>query len=215
LKRKIKWRDVAQICTASYLGNFVGVVLFAMLVLGTGLLTDPSAGSFLLSVAEKKMNASAMELFFRGILCNWLVCMAFYIPMTMKSDGAKMFAMILLVFTFFISGYEHSIANMSTFITALLIEHPDTITWGGVIHNLIPVTLGNLIGGGVMMAGVYYYLNRSVETKEQGPEQTKPRAVLPGKLPIQMKAMARLQHYHVGVPATAEEKPIYRTQRAD
>lgn len=104
--------------------------------------------------------------FFRAILCNWLVCLAFFIPMGMKHDGAKMFSMMLFVFCFFISGYEHSIANMCTFAIALVVDHPDTITYGGVIHNLVPVTLGNLIGGGVLMAYMYYFVNKPYFDKE-------------------------------------------------
>lgn len=163
LKKKIRWPDVLRIWTASYFGNLVGAVLFALLVLGTGLFDDGSANGFLLSAAEKKMNAPVMELFFRGILCNWLVSMAFYVPMTQKGDGAKMFTMLLFVFVFFVSGYEHSIANMGTFAVALLIDHPDTITLAGAVRNLIPVTLGNIVGGGLMMAAVYYYLNRPLQ----------------------------------------------------
>jgi nitrite transporter NirC len=78
----------------------------------------------------------------------------------MKSDGAKMFAMMLFVFCFFISGYEHSIANMCTFAIALVLNHPGTISFDGVMHNLIPVTFGNLIGGGLLMGFMYYYVNK-------------------------------------------------------
>ena len=67
--------------------------------------------------------------------------------MSLKGDGAKMFAMMLFVFCFFISGYEHSVANMCTFAIALVLNHPGTISLEGVLHNLIPVTIGNLIGG--------------------------------------------------------------------
>lgn len=80
--------------------------------------------------------------------------------MNMKGDGAKMFAMVLFVFCFFISGYEHSIANMCTFAIALVLDHPGTVSWYGVVHNLVPVTIGNLIGGGVLMGVMYYYVNK-------------------------------------------------------
>ncbi|MNC69171.1 Nitrite transporter NirC [compost metagenome] len=101
-----------------------------------------------------------MQLFFRGILCNWLVCLAFFVPMFMKENGAKMFAMMLFVFCFFISGYEHSIANMCTFAIALVLNHPGTISFGGVLHNLVPVTLGNLVGGVFLMGFMYYTVNK-------------------------------------------------------
>ncbi|MBW7476361.1 formate/nitrite transporter family protein [Paenibacillus oenotherae] len=161
--KKISWPAVVRIWMTSYSGNILGAAAFAMLILGTGLFDDSTVNGFLLSVVDKKMNTPMLELFFRGILCNWLVCLAFFIPMTLKGDGAKMFAMMLFVFCFFISGYEHSVANMCTFAIALVLDHPGTISWGGVFHNLIPVTLGNLIGGSLLMAMVYYYLNRPLD----------------------------------------------------
>lgn len=160
LRQKMKWLRVINMWVASYFGNILGATAFALLIFLTGLFADQSVNGFLLSVVEKKMHVPQVELFFRGILCNWLVCLAFFIPMFFQGDGAKMFAMILFVFCFFISGYEHSIANMCTFAIALVVEHPDTISWGGVVYNLIPVTIGNLIGGGVLMAVMYHYVNK-------------------------------------------------------
>jgi nitrite transporter NirC len=87
--------------------------------------------------------------------------------MSMKENGAKMFAMMLFVFCFFISGYEHSIANMCTFAIALVLNHPGTISFGGVMHNLIPVTLGNVVGGGVLMSYMYYYVNKPFLEEEK------------------------------------------------
>ncbi|WP_239613631.1 formate/nitrite transporter family protein [Cohnella mopanensis] len=160
LRKKIRAGTAANLWVWSYAGNVLGAAVFAFLIYTTGLFDDSSVNGFLLSVVEKKMHTPTMELFFRGILCNWLVCLAFFIPMSMKSDGAKMFAMMLFVFCFFISGYEHSIANMCTFAIALVLNHPGTISFAGVMHNLIPVTLGNLIGGGLLMGYMYYYVNK-------------------------------------------------------
>ncbi len=70
-----------------------------------------------------------------------------------------MFAMMLFVFCFFISGYEHSVANMCTFAIALVLDHPGTVSVAGVIHNLVPVTLGNLVGGVLLMGVMYYSVN--------------------------------------------------------
>lgn len=84
---------------------------------------------------------------------------AFFIPMSLKGEGAKLFAMMLFVFCFFISGYEHSIANICTFATALSIDHPDTVTLMGAVRNLMPVTLGNLTAGTAMMRLLYHSLN--------------------------------------------------------
>jgi nitrite transporter len=160
LRKKIRWPEVFILWLYSYVGNIFGAVTFAFLILTTGLFYDPTASEFLLSVVEKKLHVSTMELFFRAILCNWLVCLAFFIPMSLKGDGPKLFTMMLFVFCFFISGYEHSIANMCTFAIAIVIDHPGTISFAGIIHNLIPVTIGNLIGGGIFMGYMYYYVNK-------------------------------------------------------
>jgi len=119
-RRKLRWAQVVKLWGSSYLGNVIGAAIFALLIYLTGLFRDPSVHGFLLGVVEKKMHAPWDELFLRAILCNWLVCLAFFIPMSLKGDGAKMFAMMLFVFCFFISGYEHSIANMCTFALALV-----------------------------------------------------------------------------------------------
>ncbi|WP_241737120.1 formate/nitrite transporter family protein, partial [Anoxybacillus flavithermus] len=79
-------------------------------------------------------------------------------------DMAKMFAMILIVFVFFASGYEHSIANFVIFSLALAVEHPDTIHVAGIIHNIVPVTLGNIIGGSLFMGALYTYLSSNKQS---------------------------------------------------
>lgn len=160
LRRKMEWVDVVRMWVMSYIGNILGAAVFALLIYLTGLFYSSDVNGFLLYVVEHKMGAPAGQLFFRAILCNWLVCMAFFIPMNIKGDGAKMFAMVLFVFCFFISGYEHSIANMCTFAIALVLDHPGTVSWSGVVHNLVPVTIGNLIGGGVLMGVMYFYVNK-------------------------------------------------------
>jgi nitrite transporter NirC len=120
-----------------------------------------------MTVASSKMNAPFIDLFFRAILCNWVVCLAVWLPMHVKGDGAKISVMMLLVFAFVASGFEHSVANMVTFAIALAIPHPDTVTLLGAIHNLIPVTLGNVVGGGLFVGGLYFFLSTTSTSKEQ------------------------------------------------
>ncbi|RDW17389.1 formate/nitrite transporter family protein [Oceanobacillus chungangensis] len=160
LKKKLRWKDVGRLWALSYIGNLIGAFAFALLIYATGLFDDQSVNGFLLEVAKNKTLAPTNELFFRAILCNWLVCLAFFIPMTLKGDGPKLFTMVLFVFCFFISGYEHSIANMCTFAVSFVLGHPDSVTVSGMIHNLIPVTIGNLIGGSIFMGWMYYYVNK-------------------------------------------------------
>ena len=170
LRGQMSWTSVGKLLAASYMGNILGASAFALLIWGTGLFEAAGVNGFLLSVVEKKMQAPMMELFFRGLLCNWLVCLAFFIPMSLRGDGPKLFAMMLFVFCFFISGYEHSIANLCTFAIALVLQNPDTISYGGVIHNLVPVTLGNLFGGSVLMGAMYYFMNKPFK-EENGNEK--------------------------------------------
>jgi nitrite transporter len=160
MKKTMKWTKTFKLWLFTYTGNLIGALIFALMILLTGLFTEPSSNEFLFSIVSKKMHVPTMELFFRGILCNWLVCLAFFVPMSIKNEAAKLFLMILFVFSFFVSGYEHSIANMASFIIALFLEHPDTITFAGMLHNLVPVTLGNIVGGSVMTAAMYFYANK-------------------------------------------------------
>lgn len=163
---KMTWTSTFKLLGATYVGNFIGAVLFACFLWATGLFNDSSVNGFLLSVASSKTETPLVELFFRAILCNWLVCLAFFLPMSIKNDMAKIFMMMLLVFSFFVSGYEHSIANMCTFAIAFVLGSAD-MTFAGIMHNLIPVTLGNFIGGAVFMGLVYHYLNPVAKKKER------------------------------------------------
>jgi nitrite transporter len=82
-----------------------------------------------------------------------------------------MFAMMLFVFCCFISGYEHSVANMCTFAIALVLNHPGTISLEGVLHNLIPVTIGNLVGGVLLMGFMYYFVNKPFLDAKESPDE--------------------------------------------
>ncbi|CQR46326.1 Nitrite transporter NirC [Paraliobacillus sp. PM-2] len=160
LQNEMRWIDVIKLWMTTYAGNFIGAILFAVLLYFTGLFSDVTGNEYLFSVAEKKTHLTILELFTRAIVCNWLVSLAFFIPMMLKGDGVKMFTMILLVFTFFISGYEHSIANMVIFSVTLVLDHPETITLTGVIRNLLVVTIGNMVGGNFFMGWMYNFANR-------------------------------------------------------
>ncbi|WP_070121044.1 formate/nitrite transporter family protein [Bacillus marinisedimentorum] len=166
LRKKTGAADLLKNWFFCYSGNFLGVTFFAGLFVMTGLFAAIGPDHMMMDVVETKMNLTASELFFRAILCNWLVCLAIWIPMQAKGDGAKLAMTILLVFAFFVSGYEHSIANMSLFTLALMLPHPETISVAGMVHNLVPVTLGNIVGGGVFVGALYTYLQTSKKPAE-------------------------------------------------
>ncbi|AEH48289.1 formate/nitrite transporter family protein [Parageobacillus thermoglucosidasius] len=158
LQKETSLKDMLQNWLACYSGNLLGAVFFAFLISQSGVFDHIPKEHLLFAVTEKKMHATMMQLFFKGILCNWLVCLAIFIPMQMKEDMAKIFSMILIVFIFFASGYEHSIANFVLFSIALAVPHPETINLAGVVHNIVPVTLGNIVGGALFMGALYTYL---------------------------------------------------------
>jgi nitrite transporter len=163
LKKETTWKDTIENWISCYLGNLLGALFFALIIMLSGLFSSPEKSQYMMETVSMKMNTPAYQLFFRAILCNWLVCLAVWIPLHIKGDGAKIGVTLLLVFAFVVSGFEHSIANMVLFSIALLIPHPDTISFAGGLYNLIPVTFGNIIGGAFFVGFVYVFLNTKHE----------------------------------------------------
>ena len=105
--------------------------------------------------------------FFKGILCNVLVCMAVWMALAGRSVVDKAVAIVFPISAFVAAGFEHSVANMYFFPLAMLLQTFDnvgaggnTITWVGFFGNLVPVILGNIIGGSVLVALVYHVIYR-------------------------------------------------------
>ena len=123
------------------------------------------------AVSETKIHHTTWEIFTRAIFCNWMVCLAIFIPKNMKNELAQIMMMMILVAVFFASGFDHVIANMALFSLALVVPHPEAISFAGAIHNLVPALLGNIIGGALFMGMVYTWLNKSKLEVEQSNEQ--------------------------------------------
>jgi nitrite transporter NirC len=161
LQGRITLRELGAAWGMSWAGNLVGCALLAMLFVagggGPALLGLGGKAPLIVSVASAKMNAPALELVARAILCNWLVCLAIWMAARTDSDAAKLGLIFWPVFAFVASGFEHSVANMFVFALALISEHPANITFAGAVHNELSVTLGNLAGGGIFM-GLGYWL---------------------------------------------------------
>lgn len=172
LGKKTTWLESIKILAICYIGNFVGTMLFVAIFHSTGIFGHNGVNGWLNNIVEVKMTSSFLHIFAKGILANWLVCLAVYLPTRVKSDGVKILMIFIAVFTFFVSGYEHSIANFSFFSLALLQDHPDSISIFGAIHNIIPATLGNIVGGGFFVGAVFYYLERGSQKKTPTSEIT-------------------------------------------
>lgn len=159
LAKKVTWMDTLKVWIVSYMGNLAGSLLLAMAMAGTGLITKGPLHDFIVSVAGDKMNAPFGQLFIRGILCNVLVCLAIWTAAKAKEDTAKLILIFWCLFGFIGSGFEHSIANMTLLGMSLLTPHDgQMISWWGFIYNLIPVSLGNVVGGGLFIGATYWFI---------------------------------------------------------
>jgi nitrite transporter NirC len=156
LTRRTSPADLAANWLWTWVGNLLGSVLLAVLVVYAGLLDAEPINGFVLNVVEKKMHLPPLQLFLRAVLANWLVCLAVWMAARAKSDTAKILLIWWCMFTFITSGYEHSIANMCGLMLGLLLPHGEAITWGGYGYNLALATLGNVVGGAVFVAGLYW-----------------------------------------------------------
>ena len=157
LRRRTTLADLGSAWAVTWLGNLAGCILLAAIfVAGGGGAALHSKSQFLFTVAVAKMNAPALSLFARAVLCNWLVCLAIWMAARTTSDAAKCIVIFWCLFAFIGSGYEHSVANMTLLTIALLGEHPDTVTVGGLLHNLLWVSLGNIVSGAGIMGFGYW-----------------------------------------------------------
>ena len=156
LTGRSSWLQLGSLWGWSYLGNLVGSLVLAFLVAHSGALGGEPQRAFVESVAASKMGLSFEAAFIRGILANWLVCLAVWCAARTTNDVAKLGLIFWCLFAFIGAGFEHSIANMTLLGIALFQPHADTVSWAGYANNLVPVTLGNIVGGAVFVAGLYW-----------------------------------------------------------
>ncbi|NIA57328.1 nitrite transporter NirC [Massilia sp. TW-1] len=156
LCRKTSGAEVLAALARCWCGNLVGAALLAVILklAGGGVLLTDGADLFY-KTAAAKANAPALSLMFKAILCNWLVCLTVWMGARTTSDTARLGLVFWPVMMFAACGFEHSIANMFTFALALL-SHADGVTLGSVLTNLAWVTLGNAIGGMLMVGAGYW-----------------------------------------------------------
>lgn len=144
--------------TLVWLSNFVGALLFGyFLVYLTHLSHAPTTLDGFLSIAESKTSNPFYVTFLKGIGANWLVCLAMWLGMASKNVIGKIVGIWFPVMTFVAIGYEHSIANMF-FIPVAMFEGFDISIIDLFVKNLIPATLGNIVGGALFVGMLYGYL---------------------------------------------------------
>jgi formate transporter len=175
--RRVTTRALVKSWAIVYAGNFVGAAGTALLVFLSGAYRfgDGAWGATALAIAVAKMRLGFGQAIALGVLCNALVCLAVWLSYSARSSTDRVLVVVPPISAFVAAGFEHSIANMYFVPLALLIRdldpafgqghHVDSLTLGSfVIWNLVPVTAGNLIGGTLLVAAVYWfvYLRRPV-----------------------------------------------------
>ncbi len=156
---RTSWTKTALLWITCYLGNLAGAALVAALLFGANVIGDLPTDHALYAGAAHKAHQAASVIFFKGVLANWIVCLAVRLALRCKEDIAKITIMILVVFIFLYLGFEHSIANMGTFTISLLGN--SQITMGDALYNLAFSTLGNIVGGALFVGLPFTYLNPS------------------------------------------------------
>lgn len=148
------------VCTA----NFIGAVGLALVVFLSGHadMNDGAIGRTYLQIAAAKSALPFHEAFFRGVLCNVLVCMAVWMALAGRSVTDKFFALVLPISAFVAAGFEHSVANMYFLPLAMMLQASSgqSVELAALWRNLVPVIAGNLVGGSVLVALVYYVIYR-------------------------------------------------------
>ncbi|MEK6815745.1 MAG: formate/nitrite transporter family protein [Nitrospirota bacterium] len=152
-----------------YFGNFAGSLLIVVLYVLSGLwrANGEAVGTTAVTLAAMKANLPFMEALIRGIGCNWLVCAAVWLALAAEDTMGKILGIYFPIMAFVTLGFEHSIANMFFIPLGILLKGqlaapiaglPD-LTWGGFLAgNLLPVTIGNIIGGVVFVALPYWFV---------------------------------------------------------
>jgi formate transporter len=174
INRRITFASLMHNWLIVFLGNFAGSLMIALLVLGSKMYTFSGGelGKTMLNLANGKVHYTFVQAMLLGVLCNILVCLAVWLATSSRTTGGKVLAIIFPIAAFIAAGFEHSVANMYVIPAGLLIKFFDPVftvslgldltglTWGSfLLKNLLPVTIGNILGGsgfvGLLYAFVY------------------------------------------------------------
>jgi formate/nitrite transporter len=172
---KVKFKRVARNWGLVYLGNLAGSLLLVGLIYVSGYwkVNGSLVGAAALETAVYKVNLSFLESFIKGILANWLVCLAVWLSLAARDLIGKVIGIAFPIAAFVAMGFEHSVANMYFIPLGLLLMGEGSVlaaagaidlsnlTWGSFfVNNLLPVTLGNIVGGVFFVGFLYWFAYR-------------------------------------------------------
>ncbi len=170
-ERKITTAEVVRNWLVVYFTNAFGAIALAVVIFLSHFpdMNDGEVGRTAIRLAAYKAALPFWTAFFKGVLCNMLVCLGLWVAMAGRSVTDKILAMVFPISAFVACGYEHCIANIYIIPLGILLANwgsppPGTdvsvLGWAGLLDNLLPVTLGNIVGGSVLVALVYYSIYR-------------------------------------------------------
>ncbi len=165
---KISTRELLRNWSIVFLGNFVGAVGLACLVVLSNhpALNQGAVAAQYRQIAATKTALPFIDAFFSGVLCNALVCVAIWMAIAGRSVLDKAVAILFPISAFVAAGFEHSVANMYLIPMAMLLQWtgaagaPAPVVWSGFAANMIPVVLGNIVGGSVFVGVVFHVIYR-------------------------------------------------------
>jgi len=179
-ERKISSAELLSNWVIVFLANAVGAVGLAFVVYlsNHGAMNGGAVGAAYVKIAAAKTALPFEEAFFKGVLCNLLVCLAVWIAMAGHTVADRILAIVFPIAAFVAAGFEHCIANMYFIPLGMLFAPAGGaagLNWGGLVSNLVPVTLGNIAGGSVMVALVYSVIYRrlALADRRTGTERTR------------------------------------------
>lgn len=159
--RRIGFLGVIRVLLLCYIGNFVGIFILCGLIYLSGASSQIILES-LTRCLPAKLEPLWYQLFLKGALCNFLVCIGVFSGFKLKSEGGKIVIICLVIITFVLAGLEHSIANMAYFsLGAMYLPSAD---WLGMLKNLLWVTLGNMAGGAILLGLPLWWAAESEES---------------------------------------------------
>jgi formate/nitrite transporter len=226
VSRKISLQRLLRNWTIVFCGNLAGSLAIVFLLSQSGQWTEAGAsvGVKALMIANAKVNLTFLQALSRGILCNILVCLAVWLCFSGRSVTDKVLAIIFPITAFVALGFEHSVANMYFVPAGLVLKHntqvlsaaegllgqvPDLsrlTIFGFLVRNLLPVSLGNIIGGGLLIGIVYWfvYLRRTAAEPVRKIMTKGPPMIAPDKMGVE--AIEMMKRYRVGSVLVGESE---------
>lgn len=177
LERKIKVSGMLRNWGIVYIGNLIGSLVIVAFMSCSGLWESGGGllGAAVVKTAVSKVSLDFGRAFVLGIMCNWLVCLAVWMATGAHETVSKIFSIWFCIGLFVLSGFEHSVANMYFIPAGIAASGNDAfvqlagvdasvLTAGNfVLKNLIPVTLGNIVGGGMFVGIIYWITNKKLK----------------------------------------------------